>query len=347
MSPRVVFIPKGDQSVPSSRYRCFYFAEVLEQLGLETHIVLPPPQRIGLRPRRGFLRETVRLAGVLRRLRKDDILYLQRPLHNTPFVGLVLLFKALRPNPIVFDYCDPVFMHSPRKTALLARVADVVVVSCEDLAEFARRHCRRVEVVPNSIPSSRIGAEAVGAKDGQEIVVGWVGNASVHRQNLRRLRSALATLERPVKLRLIGTRNAEDLVEEFRTLTRVHVEAIEWLDPSDVDAAIRAFDIAVLPLEMGLANQKLLTKLIEYMAAGVPVVATPVGENTRAIRHGENGFLAESDQEWSSAISSLAADPDLRKSIGASALRTIRDRYSLEVNGVRLAAILADLRTGS
>ncbi len=354
---RVFFFPKGDEGVASSRYRSFFFAEALRAQGIEAH-VSAPPLRMGLRPRRGALADLRRLDRELRRAGRGDVVYLQRPIHSTPFVALAALHRLLFRRRMVFDFCDPIFVHSPGKTALLTRLADAVVVSCEDLAAWARRRNRNVHVIPNSVKAEQVrgigdgaagSAAAAGAAAGSSPrppVVGWVGGAAWHRDNLRLLLPVFARIERPYVFRLIGTRGADGLVAEFRAVLGDRLEAVEWLAPERVGEAIAGFDVAVLPLTDASFNRKLLTKLLEYFAAGVPVVASPVGDNRFAIRDGENGLLATTAEEWAARLGTLLADPALRRRLGAAGRVTVRERFSLAVNGPRLARVLAAVAAG-
>ncbi|MDA7760373.1 glycosyltransferase [Amylibacter sp.] len=81
-------------------------------------------------------------------------------------------------------------------------------------------------------------------------------------------------------------------------------------------------------------------KLIQYMACGLPVVASPVGLNKEIIEHGVNGFLAESDAEWRTAIEVLISDPDLRCRMEAAGRKKVENEYSLQVWGLLLANML-------
>jgi glycosyltransferase involved in cell wall biosynthesis len=341
----VVFFPKGDRSVPSSRYRCFLFAEELARLGIETRIV-PAALRAGLRPRRGLWRDLVRLHRELMSVPRGDTIYLQRPIQSTPFVGLIAVHRALRPRRLIFDYCDPIFLHSPRKTRLLCRLADHVVSSCEDLAAYARQYNSRVHVIPNSVPDREIAREPP-TGSGTPPVFGWVGSARLHRSNLRLLFSGLRRVERPIVLRIIGAEGEEDLFAELADAPNVELDLVGWLDRDQVPAAIAGFDAALLPVEDTPWNRKLLTKMIEYLAVGLPVVASPVGENRRAIRDGFNGFLVSSPAEWGAAIDRLAASPAMRRELAANALTTARDRYSLGRNVRQLAALLGARSDGA
>ena len=81
-------------------------------------------------------------------------------------------------------------------------------------------------------------------------------------------------------------------------------------------------------------------KLLQVMAAGKPVIASPVGANRHVVRHGVNGFLAETTEQWADALRQLA-DPELRRRMGEEARKTVAERYATAVIVPRLAAILS------
>lgn len=340
-SMKVIFFPKGDFNVVSSRYRCYYFAEALEDNGIETRICSPPPKRTARRLLPWTIFEFLHLARKLATVGKDDIAYLQRPTQNTLFVLTLALWKLALGRKMVFDFCDPIFMHSPRKTWLLTRLADTVVVSGEDLAVWARLHNENVHIVPNSVKLDAPANTTADRSDSTECVIGWAGSAQHHKDNLRLLLPVLPHLSTNFTLRIIGARNAADVIQELEILG-VPVEAVDWVEPGRAAYELSRFDIAVLPAEDKPWNQKLMTKLIDYMAAGLPVVASPVGENRSAIIDGESGYLAESETDWIEKLDRLLKDENLRRKLGKSARETVEARYSLSVNGNRLATILRD-----
>lgn len=340
---RVHFFSKGDASVPSSRYRCFLFAEELERQGVATRIVTPPPRRFGLRIPKGGVAELWRLHRELLRVGRGEVLYLQRPTHNTLFVVLAILHQRLRRRRMVFDFCDPLWLHSPRKTGLLARSSDAVVASCEDLAAWARQRNASVHVIPNSVEPAAVATEPAPGSGRPQPVVGWVGGAKLHAENLRLLLPVCRELAGRFTLRLIGTRGAESLLAEFRAVPGLDLEAVDWLESDEVPAALAALDVAVLPLVDIPWNRKLVTKLIEYLAAGLPVLASPVGDNRFAIGDGENGLRAGTAEEWTIKLGRLIDDPELRRRLASAGLATIRERFSLPANGARLAEVLRGL----
>jgi len=84
-------------------------------------------------------------------------------------------------------------------------------------------------------------------------------------------------------------------------------------------------------------------KILEAMAAGVPVVSSARGAEGLAADPGRHYLLADSDREFRDALVTLAADPALGRRLSAAALDLVRSRYDWPVLGDRLAAALRQL----
>ena len=123
-------------------------------------------------------------------------------------------------------------------------------------------------------------------------------------------------------------------------LAGIPAQSFPWTEDSEIER-IAAFDVGIMPLhDTPWERGKCAYKLLQVMAAGKPVIASPVGANAQVVQHGVNGFLADGPEEWVDALRRLE-DPDLRRRMGAEARKTVEDQYSTAVVGPRLAAILA------
>jgi glycosyltransferase involved in cell wall biosynthesis len=113
----------------------------------------------------------------------------------------------------------------------------------------------------------------------------------------------------------------------------VRVELRGWrsyASRAEEAADLADFDIGVMPLsDDPFAAGKCGLKAIQYMASGIPVVASPVGANREVVADGACGFLADSPEEWRARLSELLADPDLRERMGRAGRRRAVARYSL------------------
>ena len=72
------------------------------------------------------------------------------------------------------------------------------------------------------------------------------------------------------------------------------------------------------------------------MALGTPVICSPVGVNTDIIQDGENGYIADSEDEWVEKLGALIRSAELRKRIGLAGRATVEARYSAAVQAPRV-----------
>ena len=116
-----------------------------------------------------------------------------------------------------------------------------------------------------------------------------------------------------------------------------------WTEASVV-ASIAACDIGIMPLLNSPWEQgKCGYKLIQYMACNLPVVASKVGANVDIVRNGENGFLAETEQEWVMALDRLLTDSDLCSKMGSAGRQRVEADYCIQKTGPKLAQLLKAL----
>ena len=84
-------------------------------------------------------------------------------------------------------------------------------------------------------------------------------------------------------------------------------------------------------------------KVLQYMAAGLPVVSSPTGVNREIVKHGVTGYLAESPKEWWVAIEKLAHDSDLRQAMGEAGQMRVVKQYSIDVTYCKMAKAIYTL----
>lgn len=280
-----------------------------------------------------------------RTLGDADAVLIQRKL--LPGWQLTLLRRAVRR--LIFDFDDAVFLrdsysskgpHNPRRLrrfAAVCRAADVVIAGNTFLRDAVANHtdADRVRVVPTCVDPDRYPL-AAHASPGAELV--WVGSSSTLR-GLETVRPLLEELGRRVpglRLKLVCDR--------FLALDNLPVLACPWSEASEAKA-IAASDIGVswIP-DDDWSRGKCGLKVLQYMAAGLPVVANPVGVQTEMVRHGETGFLATTAEEWCAAVRTLACDPDLRRRMGRAGRQRVEEEFSVRAGAGRWLAILASLQ---
>jgi glycosyltransferase involved in cell wall biosynthesis len=202
-------------------------------------------------------------------------------------------------------------------------------ISCGNdwLANFARQYNSHVVVNPTTIDTERLHNpqlfKSQKAKD--KFVIGWTGTHSTL-PYLNNLIQVLQSIEKkyPVIIKIISNKNPE--------LPLVNVEFVRWKKETEVEDLL-SFDIGLMPLtDDDWAKGKCGFKALQYMALGIPCVASPVGVNTSIIQHQTTGLLCQSTAEWESAIELLMRDTELRKKIGEAGRQTVVGRYSVVSN---------------
>jgi glycosyltransferase involved in cell wall biosynthesis len=202
------------------------------------------------------------------------------------------------------------------------------------LADFARMAgAPRVELLPTVIDLQRYpDPKPQALPAGSPPCVGWIGQRATA-SFLSPLTPIFQGLTRELGVRF----SAVGIDAEALGLP---MTSISWTEDTEV-ASISSFDIGIMPLtDAPFERGKCGYKLIQYMACGLPVVASPVGVNSHIVEHGVNGFLASTPQEWEHALRTLAADPALRAAMGRAGRAKVEQQYSLQLAGPRLVELL-------
>ncbi len=339
----------------SSRLRILQYVPYLESRGFK--VTVSPLQRddfvqssyYGRMSLLTILRSYVERLTVLLGSCHYDLLWIEKEL--LPWIP-AWVEKAVIPSgiPYLVDYDDAVFhnydLHrSPlvrivyrRKIDDVMRRAAMVIAGNDYLGQRAQRAgARRVEYLPTVIDINRYRVRA-GAANGA-FTIGWIGSPYTERYLFyiqTALRKVCSNLN--ARLILVGAREI--------SLPGVSLEVRCWSEGTEV-SAILDFDVGLMPIrDEPFERGKCGYKLIQYMACGKPVVASPIGVNTQIVDHGVNGFLARSESEWINALSILWNDAGLREKMGRAGRKTVETRYCLQVTAPRFETLLREAARG-
>lgn len=233
-----------------------------------------------------------------------------------------------------------------RQTLLLS---DYVIVSTDYLKKEAELVHPKVFVNRNSASNSMIkmAEKAKGKKifsPQENIIMGYMSGTPTHNKDFLECESAIISLlsENPnVFLKIIGYL---DLSEDFKKYENqiIRVQFVPW---QDLPAHIQGFDINLAPLELNnpFTESKSELKFIESGLLAVPTIASDVGGFTAAIKDGENGFLANTPEEWYSKLKALITNTDLRTKMGKSAQETVLNEYTSLAHKRNLKNILKNM----
>ena len=313
------------------RYRLLAFAPVLAAAGYTLEVVPFPDTAWG------------RLT-LGNRLREADAVILQRRLLSDFELGRVR--RAAKT--LIFDFDDAVWLRDSysakgfddrrRDGRFRATVAacDLVVAGNGYLAEHARRFTAKpVEVIPTCVDVARY-APALHTES-RNVRLVWVGSRSTLR-GLDRFRAVLEQLGQSVpgvRLRLI--------CDDFLRFDNLPVEKCEWSEATEArDLAESDIGVSWIP-DDPWSRGKCGLKILQYQAAGLPVVTNPVGVHPGLVTPHRTGVLATESHEWIDAVRTLAAQPLTRRVYGTAAREQVARDFSVTAGALRWVAALQRL----
>lgn len=298
----------------------------------------------------GTLRGAARRIRDMFRICRFDVVYVfmwVTPLGTTLAERIV---RALAPV-VIYDIEDNValqagatspgflmrLLRGTAKPAYLVRVADHVISSSPALNDWCLCHNRkgRCTYISSSVDTDRF--LPMNRYSNDEVpTIGWTGTFSSKRY-LDLLRGVFIELARTHRFRLRVIGNFD------YSLPGVELEVLRWSASEEV-AQMQGIDIGVYPLpEDDWVSGKSGLKAIQYMAFGLPTVASNVGTTPRIIRHMDNGLLVSTPEEWLAALKCLLDDPGLRRRLGTAARKAAVANYSLHAVKSQYSTVLDEV----
>lgn len=279
---------------------------------------------------------------LLRNLDQFDAVFIYR---EAALLGPAYLEKmiARRGKPIIYQLDDPLFVPytSPSngyfsylkffsKISEICRLANVVIVNSTHIRDYVSQYNRTIWQVPSLVDTKEyVFRPDLLERKPDDVCIGWSGSPTTV-GNIRIVAGALRKLAQRVKHRvhLIGGTEFE--------LPGVSYTAQKWSADTEIDD-LRKMQVGMVPLPVNEWNKyKFYMKTAQYMALGIPPVATPMGSNPEVIEHGVTGFLADSDDEWIESLQYLITDHELRLRMAHRAAREAEEKYSLVANTVKI-----------
>ena len=289
-----------------------------------------------------FMKTLFTLKGYFRRildlfrLRKFDIVYVHlwvTPL-GFPFFEWLC---ALLSKKLVYDIDDLIFLghtsdanknskflKGKAKAIYLMKKADHVITCTPMLDEFVRKYNQNTTDISSTINTDTYFARTDYALK-NKIVLGWSGSHTTSKFLLL-LKEMLLDLNKELDFELLVIGD-----KEFK-MDGVHLKTLAWQSESEVED-LSKIDIGLYPLpDEPWVYGKSGLKALQYMALGIPTLATAIGANFRVIENGVNGFLVNTNDEWKTCILKLAKDKDLRERIGKQGRLHVMNHFSLHAN---------------
>lgn len=308
----------------------------------ELHEILYQPGRVQAKAV-AMARAYARFLPKVAKARSYDAVLVNR---EATLIGPALLERwvARQGIPLIYLLDDPLYIpyRSPSngwlsylkffgKVSTLCRISKVVLANSPSHVAFARRHNTNVWEIPSVVDADLYTGWAPRSGGNGRVCVGWSGSPSTV-GNLQTIRGPLRRVgERAdVEVLLIGAR-------DFGLPDVCHT-GLEWHAESEVND-LRRLEVGLLPVpRTPWTPHKFYLKLVQYMALGIPPVATPLGSNPVVIEDGETGCLVNDDAAWTNAIGRLVEDEELREKIGRRAAEVAHERYTLQANADKIIA---------
>lgn len=355
---KILFVcPYPENVAPSQRLKFEQYYPSFREAGftVDTHAFISRRfWNIIYKPNNFFAKALHTLSGYMRRclllfrLRSYDMVYVH--LWVTPFGPPLFewLFRKLSKK-MVYDIDDLVYLKNVdskahplvtvikgrKKPIYLMKVADHVITCTPYLDQFVRQYNTYTTDISSTINTDRYQPK-VNYNSLPPLYIGWSGSLSTAKY-LHLLDDVFVALAKEIPFKLVVMGDAS------YTLPGVDVEALAWSEDVEIPT-IRRFDIGVYPLpdeEWVLGKSGL--KALQYMAAGVPTVATAIGTIFRIIEDGKNGFLVNSPEQWIRVLRQLLSDAALREVIGTRARQTVEESYSIHANKATYLSVIISL----
>jgi len=341
---RVIFFTKYTRNGASSRLRSYQYSSYLSSAGLECiYYPLHSDKYLQLlyskKPRlfEAALSYLYRLKVIIS-LKKSDIIIIEKELfpYAPPFFECLLSRFGFK---FIVDYDDAIHHNYDKNKNFVIRLllgnkiirvmkyAKYVVVGNEYLYEYAKNNAIfNLIKIPTVIDEKKYFYKN---NKNNKVNIGWIGTP-VTSKFLAVLLPLFQKINKEfnIDFTFVGARQ-EDFEYNF-------IKCVDWCEDSEVKD-IQGFDIGIMPLGNSFFEKgKCGYKLIQYMACGIPVVASSVGENNIIIDHSENGYLADSNEGWSDFLIQLISNKTLRYNFGQKGLKKINQNYTILSQGPRL-----------
>lgn len=336
----VLVLTRYDKDGASSRVRILQYLPWCSQHGIEFTVSPLLPNRyitdlyhLGQRNYLAIAGAYLRRLLSLLRLNKYDIVWIEKEI--LPFMSAQIenLFYKSKAK-VILDYDDAVFLNYRNhrcgmvrrilgnKIDKIIKLADIVTVGNAYLKDYAVAcGAQDVRFIPSVVDIEKYHVRTDESRD--TFRIGWIGSPAT-RKYLESMSDMLKTLATEHKISLVAI-GLDDI-----NIPGVETKTVKWSEASEVEE-LQRLDIGIMPLfKTEWEKGKCGYKLIQYMACGLPVVATRFGANTDIVEQGKEGFLVGDDREWIAAIKQLIVNRNLYKDMSLLAREKVEKSYSIQ-----------------
>jgi glycosyltransferase involved in cell wall biosynthesis len=339
---KILLLSKYDDKGASSRVRFYYYLPYIKSKGhkIDVKPLFSNSYIKSIYEGKKILKISEVIKGYAKRLiillslKKYDLIWIEKEIFPYMPAFIERILKKLN-LPYIVDYDDAIFHNYDKSQNFILKnflhnKIDIVMknaawVTAGNRYLYERAYlagAKNITIIPTVVDIAKYKKSA--QKDSGPITVGWIGAPSTafYLKKLKKVFEKL-TLDKKIKFVAIGAKKSN--------LKNLFVQPIPWNEKTESED-IKKFDIGIMPLEDSYWEKgKCGYKLIQYMACGIPCVASPAGVNSEIIEHGINGFLAHNENEWTYYLTLLADDKNLREKMGKSGRKKVETYYSYQI----------------
>ncbi|HEB36041.1 hypothetical protein LCGC14_1197610 [marine sediment metagenome] len=324
---KILFLIWRDIFTASSRYRVYQYLDELKLKGFQYQIKFLPKK--GIVPRIFFVISSIFIAI------NNDIIFIQKILFPSP---IVYILKFLNKN-IIFDWDDALYAEPPfgkqskkeiakrqYKLRIILKICKLTIVGNHHLKKYALNFNKNIVIIPTSIITSSYKLKK--NYDSSPLIIGWIGSSG-NLGYLKKLDEVFETISKKYKDKVVLKVVCD---KPFYSRSGINIINKKWTLSDEIPNII-TFDIGIMPLNKDeWSKGKCAFKALQYMACGVPCIASPIGANMKVIKNRINGYLVSTPDEWVEKLSILIENRNLREIYGKNGRKIVDKEYSAKIS---------------
>ncbi len=351
---KILFITIGKEIVASSRTRVYQYIPYIEENNIGCRIISMneiSAKKGGLKIMEFMFKKSIikiiKYLKIINYTRNFDILFIQKVLPPILIQKIITLFN----KKIIFDFDDAIWALHPNDRRLYSKLKNLIkklrlrhlikvsklVITLDNIfiKEYVEKYNKNILLLNTPVNCEVLIPKT--NKRSKEIVIGWIGNPE-NTYYLKPLLGVFKEISRKysnVVFKLVGSSKIG--------IVGINFKIKEWSLESEIED-LQSFDIGIMPLtDDEWSKGKGGYKLLQYMAVGIPCVASPIGINSKLVKEGVNGYLARTEEEWFKKLEHLIKHRKIRETMGIEGRKIVNEKYSLISNACRLIKAIKEV----